>query len=58
MVKYPQKYFRQSIVGYMRNKLNKLIISFPPVASLVYVGNMDDIHEESAVTVLEKSVVS
>jgi hypothetical protein len=57
-VKYPQKYFRQSIVGYMGNKLNKLIIFSPPVASLVYVGNMDDVHKESAVTALEESEVS
>jgi hypothetical protein len=43
----------------MGNKLNKLInSSFFSVASLVYVGNMDDVHEESAVTILEKSVVS
>jgi hypothetical protein len=57
-MKYPQKYFRQSIIGYMGNKFNKLIIFFSLVASLVYVGNMDDVHETSAVTVLEESVVS
>lgn len=58
-VKYSQRYFRQSIVDYMGNKLDKLIIFFSsPLASLVYVGKMDDIHEESAVTTLEESEVS